>query len=111
PSLTDDRPGFAPTYFPGTTIARDAQSVHVDLGRDGLNVVIPLIPAPTVTVSGRVIDTSGQPLKLGLNLLQTYADDVRAFIAARGTSDDNGSFSFRHVPAGAYVLQAMVPPP
>lgn len=109
PFANEDRAGFAPTFFPGTTAARDATPIHLDIGQDRLDIVMPLVPAPAVTLSGRItgLDSESQR-RPALILLQTYGGDVRAFISARGSADADGSFRFRNVPAGDYVLQAML---
>ena len=102
----DDPSGFAPTYFPGTRVATQAQAVHVGVAQELADISFALAPAPMASVSGTVVDASGQPARGATVLLaQTTGGDVRAIVIARlGTED--GTFSFRNVAPGSAVIQA-----
>jgi hypothetical protein len=102
----DTRAGFAPTYFPGTASAADAKPVHLEVGRDSTGVTFALVPSQLFTVSGRVTDPTGAPPAGGLQMLQTQGGDVRAIVPANGAINADGTFVFRNVPQGSYVLQA-----
>jgi 5-hydroxyisourate hydrolase-like protein (transthyretin family) len=106
---TDDRAGFASTYFPGTAIATEAKPVRLEVGKDASDIVFPLVATEhIVTVSGRVVDAAGKPAaRVQLILMQTLGGDVRAMIPAALAPNADGSFMYRNVPAGTYVLQAM----
>ena len=98
--------GFAPTFFPGTRVPTDARVVRADIGRDVSDVVFALEPAVMSTVSGVVIDPSGQPVQSGVMLMQTNSGDVRMMVLAQAQSAADGSFSFRNVSTGTYAVQA-----
>jgi hypothetical protein len=105
----DDRAGFATTFYPGATTPANAQPVHVDVAQDVTNLTFQLTPAADATISGTAVDAAGQ-LAAGVQVLlvQTQSGDVRAGFPARGSAiGGDGSFTFRHVPLGTYVLQAM----
>jgi protocatechuate 3,4-dioxygenase beta subunit len=105
------RAGFAPTFYPGTTSAIDAQPVRVGVGQDASGLSFALAPAPAATISGRVVGADGQPVpRIVLLLAQTHGGDVRAVVVARQTTTNTGEFQFENVPFGAYVLQAGGPP-
>jgi hypothetical protein len=110
PFANEDRAGFAPTFYPGTTSPRDARATHVDTDQDVIGLQMTLSPASSVTLSGRAMTPAGAPAASGLLLLQTHDGDIRAFLSARGRSGADGAFSIRNVPAGSYVLQAFQPP-
>ena len=103
----DDPSGFAPTYYPGTRVATQAQAVHVGVAQDLADISFPLAPAAMGTVSGSVVDKSGQA-QVGstVMLFQTTGGDVRALISARIATEADGAFAFRNVAAGSYVVQA-----
>lgn len=103
---SDSRAGFAPTYFPGSASAADAKPVHLEVGRDTTGLTFTLVPSRLFTVSGRVADPTGSSPAGGLQMLQTQGGDVRAIVPANGAIAADGSFVFRNVPQGSYVLQA-----
>lgn len=102
-----DAAGFAVTYLPGTAVPTEAKAVHVGTGQDALGVTFALQPAPLATVSGVTMGSDGKPLgSATLMLLQTSGGDVRSIVMARGVSAPDGTFSFRNVAQGTYVVQA-----
>jgi hypothetical protein len=104
--------GFAPTYYPGTTDAGAAVQVTVAFGAD-TTTSFALAPAKTVSVSGTMVDASGQPaagrgsLVLGPPDRQQRMD----FNIARAVTTPDGRFVLRNVPTGMYTLQGFGPPP
>jgi len=59
------------------------------------------------TVSGTIVDAAGQPVAgASVMLFPTTGGDVRALISARIGTEPDGTFAFRNVAAGAYVVQA-----
>ena len=108
-TAADTRAGFAPTYFPGTANAVDAKPVHLAIGKDATGLTIGLVPSRLFTVSGRVTDSTGGSPAGSLQMLQTQGGDVRAIIPANTAVGANGSFVYRNVPQGSYVLQARSP--
>ena len=103
----NNRAGFAPTFYPGTTAAVDAQPVRVDIGRDASGITFALAPAASATMSGVAVDEAGQPLRsTGVMLAQINGGDVRLIVPARASTAADGTFTFTNVPFGTYVLQA-----
>lgn len=102
----DGAAGFALTYFPGTSNPQDAQAVTVGVGEDVTGVSFSLTSAPMSTITGVTTDAAGTPMQSELMLLPTSGGDVRAIIMSRIQTTPAGSFQFRNVAAGAYVLQA-----
>ena len=102
--------GFAATYFPGTASADAATPVHVVAGMDAHDVRFSLVAAKTVTISGVATDATGTPVpKTQVLLIQTHNGEVRAMVMARTTVAEDGSFSYRDVPEGTYVVQGLAP--
>jgi hypothetical protein len=102
--------GFAPTYFPGTTDAGAAVPVTVTLGADTTSSFA-LSPAKTVSVSGTMVDASGQALGRGtLMLVPPDREQRMDFNIARAVTATDGSFVLRNVPTGMYTVQGFGPP-
>lgn len=102
--------GFAPTYFPGTDKAGSAKPVVVEVGAPTPAISFALVAAPMSTVSGTVTDTAGQPIaRANLMLLQTQGGEVRSMIPANTVTAADGTFSYRNIPPGTYVLQSFGP--
>jgi hypothetical protein len=60
-SMSSNVEGYAPTYFPGTPNAAEAQRIVVRVGRDITDISFALTPTRLVTVSGRAVTSSGEP--------------------------------------------------
>ena len=101
PPELEDRPGYAPTYFPGTPDAAAAQQLTVGAGRTIENVIIPLVPARLARITGTAMTASGRPMT-GAVRLQT-----RAFPGGPspgGAVRPDGTFTINDVPPGDYQL-------
>ena len=57
---TDDRSGYAPTYYPGTGNVAEAQKLTVGLGQIVSDINMPLVTARTARVSGTAVDSARQ---------------------------------------------------
>ncbi|MGH9411711.1 MAG: carboxypeptidase-like regulatory domain-containing protein [Vicinamibacterales bacterium] len=100
-----DMPGYAATYYPGSTNASDAQLVAVGASSDATGIDFRLMPAPTAHVAGHAFHASGDPVTGGLEMRSSQrsgsvAIDVGAII------NDGGEFIFPNVAPGEYVIQA-----
>jgi hypothetical protein len=105
----DDPTGYAPTYFPGTGSAQEAQRITVGLGQEIGNISFGLLAVRTARVSGTVVDASGMPLGGG-NVALLPAERSGGFIGFTGDGnnriDAGGRFSISNVPPGNYILMA-----
>jgi hypothetical protein len=100
-------PGYAPAFYPGTTTPSEAQFVSVTSGGtvDGIN--LSLSRQRTARVSGRLMDSSGQPTTGGSLLLIPSVRSGAAVMMPMGARiSQNGTFDFPSVPPGQYVVQA-----
>jgi hypothetical protein len=115
-------------YYPGSDALADALTVQVEPGRDvaGVNVAF---PSPRFTrVYGRVVDSSGQPLRASPVQLRDLAErkstermsasvslsvsrrSGMAIPPGRSVEVKDGTFEFLNVPPGDYVIQARAEP-
>ncbi len=99
--------GFGVTYYPGTSTPPDARAVRGTAGQDARDITFTMAPAPMATISGVTLDGDGKPLpRASVMLIPTSGGDVRAAITAGIASGADGSFTFRNVANGTYVIQA-----
>jgi hypothetical protein len=101
-----DLPGYAPTYFPGTSNPNAAKFVAVGLAQQFSGIDFALARAPLVHVTGRAVDAAGNPIQGGLGLLPSRRSASMADISVGARIDRDGTFEFPNVLPGEYVLQA-----
>jgi hypothetical protein len=99
--------GYAPTFFPGTPTAADAQRVTLAAGKDAGNVDIALIPMTAATISGVAVRADGSPISgatvsLGQNLAGPSFSSFSSIASARVEPD--GTWRFRDIAPGEYDL-------
>ena len=102
--------GYAPTFFPGTTIAANAGRLTVAAGEVREGVDIPLLPARAARVEGTIVSgevdvTRIRPAMTPLGPSQPTFQSPRL----TGPAAD-GSFSFSGVTPGRYILLARTGP-
>jgi hypothetical protein len=107
PDRAEDVTGFAPTYYPGTTNASEAQPVSVGVGQE-VNAEFQLVAARLARVLGTVVDSAGRPLTSGTVSLTQRVEgaSVPAFGGNTSRVDEDGSFTLSAVPPGTYTLTA-----
>jgi hypothetical protein len=103
-------PGYAPTYYPGSLAAGDAQLVTVSPGSEDTVVELRLNPGRVAKVSGAAFDSSDQPYRGRLYLAPSERSGVVGTTAQTSPQQD-GTFEFINVAPGDYVLQTSAPGP
>jgi hypothetical protein len=108
---SDDRSGYAPTYYPGTPNIAEAQRVNVGLGEQLMDINIPLTTTRTARVSGTVVDSQGRPLSMGMVMVMSRGNSggFPGMPAANGQIKPDGTFSVNGLAPGEYTLRAMAP--
>lgn len=104
---SDDRSGYAPTYYPGTPNVAEAQKVSVGLGQMLNEINIALIPTRTATVSGAAVDSQGRPIAGGMVMVVQRQGENGFMMNSGGMIRPDGSFTVNGLAPGTYTLQAM----
>jgi hypothetical protein len=108
---SDNVGSYAPTYYPGTGSAQQAERVSVGLGAEMSGVTFSLLPVRTVKVTGTVVDSTGRPMAGAFVMLR---EDVRMgegnfmmmMMGGGNRVRDDGSFVVANVTPGDYVVEA-----
>ena len=105
---TDDRSGYAPTYFPGTPNMAEAQKVTVGLGQMVSDINMALIQTRTSRVTGVAVDSQGRPM-MGMVMAVPRGDSMMMMFGPPGQIRPDGSFAISGLAPGTYVLQTNGP--
>jgi hypothetical protein len=105
----DELGGYAPTYFPGTPNAGEAQRVTLGVSQENTSVSFGLIATKLVRISGQVVTSQGGPPPGGAVFLTQPGGLLRGGPGMQGGGgriDANGTFRISNVAPGRYVIQA-----
>jgi len=99
--------GYAPTFFPSTATAAEAQRVSLAAGKEVSNIDIALVAMPAATISGTAARADGTPLDAGSvslqhNITGPSGSSFNSVGSAR--TDPDGSWRFRDVAPGEYEV-------
>jgi hypothetical protein len=101
--------GYAPTYFPGTTILSNAGVVSVGTGSETTSIDLALIPGRAANVSGFAYDSQGRPLAgRRVTVGQEYRGPGGTFMMGTNagvTIGADGTFLIRDLAPGDYKLR------
>src|SRR5437762_1499910 len=102
---SDDRSGYAPTYYPGTPNVAEAQRINIGVGQAMNDINLALVPARTARISGTAVDSSGKPLSGGFVMLM-QSMGMGFMSNTGGQIKPDGSFTVSGVAPGEYTLRA-----
>ena len=106
---TDDRSGYAPTYFPGTTSIAEAQKVSVGLGQIVSDMNMTLMPTRVSRVTGTAVDTQGRPMSGMMVMAMPRNDSMMMMFGPPAQIKPDGSFVVSGLAPGRYMLQVRGP--
>ena len=108
---SDDRSGYATTYYPGTANPVEAQRVRVEVGQVVSDMNITLVATRTATVAGSATDSQGRPLTAGsVMVMPRGASAVFLGAVGGGPIKRDGTFTVSGLSPGEYRLRANVTP-
>lgn len=103
--VSEDRLGYATTYFPGTPMLGDAQRVTVAQGQETANVNFDLAPTRIASVSGMATNSQGKPLANSLIVLTSPLLAAGIPTVSPAMVRPDGSFTISNVTPGEYRLE------
>lgn len=101
---SDDRTGYAKTYFPGVPNVTEAQRVTVAEGQEAGGVGFALAPIRVARVSGTVTMSDGRPMANGMVRLMSAAPQTSMPSGNMGIVKPDGTFTIANVAPGDYTL-------
>jgi len=110
---SDDRTGYAPTYYPGTMTAAEAQPVQVTAGQDVTGIEIMLGTTRVARISGLALDSRGRPATNSSVSVMPHESGV-SFYGGSGLYGrvlPDGTFVVNNVPPGDYLLELRLSTP
>jgi len=102
---SDDRSGYAPTYFPGTTSIAEAHKITVALGQQLSDVNMALLPSRMARLTGSAVDAQGRPM-VGMVMPIPRGDSMAMMFGPPAQIKPDGSFTLAGLAPGRYMLQA-----
>jgi protocatechuate 3,4-dioxygenase beta subunit len=100
-----DGTAYAPTFFPGTTNADEAQRITLTAGRELSDLVMVLKPIKAVRVTGTVTGADGKPMTPAMIMvMQTNTGFGFSFASSTSTRPD-GAFTIAGLAPGEYSLR------
>ena len=103
---SDDRSGYAPTYYPNGASIADAQRVTIGVGQTLSDINFALSPTRLARITGTAVDAEGKPLVNAMVIMMQVSGAMMMSTAGSQTRPD-GSFSIANVSPGDYTVQAM----
>ncbi len=103
----DEPTSYAPTYYPGTANAADAQRLAVAVGQEANGIDFSLLPVRTAKIAGVVTDSEGKAAEGAMVMLMPRSLEGMGMRMGGGASRaaKDGTFTIANVAPGDYVLQ------
>jgi hypothetical protein len=98
----DDNEGFAPTFYPGTISATEAQAVTVGIGEER-SVQFAMVASRLSRISGTVFNSEGHPAA-GAQLLVVTRQGGGGSSTGAGTVAADGSFTIAGIAPGEHSI-------
>lgn len=107
---SDDRIGYAPTFYPATAVQAEAQRVTVAVGRETQQINISMARSRISTIAGKAVSSNGKPIYRGMLMLVSLGTGG-SMLSMMGTPlKPDGTFLFSNVTPGEYRVQVQYSP-
>jgi len=102
---SDDRSGYAPTYYPGTGSLGEAQRLTLAVGQTLIDLTMTLVPARMAHIAGFAMDSQGRPVTSGnITITQRVNNGPSFTMGMGGMIKPDGSFLLSGLAPGEYVV-------
>jgi len=108
-SGSEDRNGYATTYYPGTPVATESQRVRVAEGQEIQQITFNMSSTRVAVISGNATNSAGKPINRGFITLISYGESG-AQMGFGSQLKPDGSFSFTSVAPGEYRVSVQYTP-
>ncbi len=105
-SNPDDSPQFAPVYYPGTTVASEAQRITLGRSEERDGVDLQLMLTRTAGISGSVVEPSGKVRTVVVQILNSEPQVSGAQGSSTVTPLVDGKFRRPGLAPGRYTVEA-----
>jgi protocatechuate 3,4-dioxygenase beta subunit len=105
---SDDRSGYAATYFPGTPNMAEAQLLTIGIGETVSDLTVVLTPTRMARITGTVVDVDGKPVRQG-SVMVMQRNNGGMFGMPGGPIRPDGTFVVSGLSPGDYTVRAMIP--
>ncbi len=106
PNAPNDGTAYAPTFFPGTTNANDAQRITLAAGQQVDNVVMILNPIKAARVSGTATGADGKPMAPAMIMVTQTNTGFGFSMSGTAQVRPDGTFTVAGLAPGDYSLRA-----
>jgi hypothetical protein len=107
PFQTDDRAGYAPTYYPNATAPSEAQLVRLNVGQTASEIEIRLTRTRKARISGTTLDGRGEPLRSGfVSAMPQSNEPMLVMRSLSGQIKPDGTFMISGATPGTYTVRA-----
>lgn len=105
--LKGEIPDYARTFYPGSSNAAEARFVSTGLSQEVTGIDFALSRTRTASITGTALNPAGGRATKGVLVLQpSQRSSAATFVSTSAEVSTDGTFEFRNVPPGRYVIQA-----
>jgi protocatechuate 3,4-dioxygenase beta subunit len=105
--LKGEIPDYARTFYPGSSNVAEAQFVSIGLSQEVTGIDFALSRIRTASIAGTALNPAGARATKGILALQpSQRSSAATFVSTSAEISPDGTFEFRNVPPGRYVIQA-----
>jgi hypothetical protein len=107
---SDDRMGYAPTFYPATAVQAEAQRVPVTVGQETQQINVSMARTRIANISGRAVSASGKPIFRGMLMLGSLGTSGSTPTMIGTSLKPDGTFLFSNITPGEYRVQVQHSP-